>query len=104
MQSNLYWYYEIRKDATYLYSLPTKEVLKALEDTMILQKTTSQSYCNKEGVPWMNIAVVNSDKGNYGREEHFNSEHVNMISVVGSKSSPENEHFYINMLTAVRKN
>ena len=51
--------------------------------------------------PWISVVAVNSHHGNYGKDEDFNSEWVNLIAIVGSKSDPENEILYVNMLTEV---
>ena len=101
MWSHLYWYYEIRGNAAYGLQLPTHIVLKALEDTGVLEMKSSQTYCNKGGFPWISVIAVNSNNGSYGLPEHFNSEQVNLIAVVGSKSAPENEQFYIKLLTGI---
>ena len=101
MWSPFYWYYEIRHDAAYSGKLPTNVVLEILENIPVLQKKDNQVFCNQEGFPWVDIVAVNSDNGNYGRPENFNSEWVNLITVVGSKSAPENEALYITLLTEI---
>lgn len=101
MWSNLYWYYEVRGNATYSRTLPTTIVLEVLENTRMLKKRRGQTFSNEDGYPWMDIVVVNSDSGNYGRKEHFNSETVNLIAVVGSRQAPENEEFYIGLLSSI---
>jgi len=101
MWSPFYWYYEIRYDEAYSQKLPTRVVLEVLEDIPVLQKKDNQAFCNQEGFPWIDILAVNSDNGNYGRPESFNSESVNLIAVVGSKSAPENEALYMALLTEI---
>lgn len=79
----------------------TSDVLNILDNTGKLQRTGNQQFSNIESYPWISIVAVNSDNGSYGRDEHFNSEWVNLIAVVGSKSNPENEILYVNMLTEI---
>jgi hypothetical protein len=101
MSSNLYLYYEIRGNETYSQRLLTNDVLNVLDNTEKLQRTGNQLFCNIQGFPWISIIAVNSSNGNYGRDADFKSEWVNLIAVVGSKSDPENEILYVNMLTEI---
>jgi hypothetical protein len=101
MWSNLYFYYEIRGNAVYTRCLPTDTVLKVLENTQVLKKSSKQTFLNEDGYPWMDIVVVDSNNGNFGREEHFDSETVNLIAVVGSRQLPDNEKFYMEFLTGI---
>lgn len=104
MWSHLYWYYEIRGDETYSQKLLTSDVVTALENTGKLRRTGHQRFSNLENFPWINLVAVNSKGGNYGRDEDFNSERVNLIAVVGSKSNPENERMYVALLTKIAEN
>ncbi|TWF42917.1 hypothetical protein FHW36_102679 [Chitinophaga polysaccharea] len=104
MWSYLYWYYEIRGNATYNQKILTSEVLNVLENTGKLCRTAHQQFSNLENFPWINIVAVHSKDGNYGRDEDFNSEWVNLIAVVGSKSNPENEALYVTLLTQIAEN
>ncbi|HEY9260539.1 hypothetical protein [Chitinophaga sp.] len=101
MWSHLYWYYEIRANGTYSERLLTKEVLTILGNTGKLRPIGNQQFCNIENAPWMSVIAVNSHNGTYGRDQDFNSEWVNLIAIVGSKSNPENERFYVSMLTDI---
>lgn len=101
MWSHLYWYYEIRGNEIYSQKLPTNDVLNVLENTGKLQRIDNQQFCNTENFPWISVIAVYSHNGNYGRDEGFNSEWVNLIAIVGSKSNPENEILYVNMLTEI---
>lgn len=101
MWSHLYWYYEIRGNETYSQSVLTSDVLNILDNTGKLKRTGNQQFSNIEGFPWISVLAVNSDDGSYGRHENFNSERVNLIAVVGSKSNPENEILYVNLITEI---
>jgi hypothetical protein len=101
MWSTLYWYYEVRGDATYTRSLPTATVLRVLESTGALKKKERQTFVNKDDYPWMEIVVVDSDNGNFGSKKHFNSKTVNLISVVASRRTPENEAFYVAFFSGI---
>ncbi|WP_436491527.1 hypothetical protein [Chitinophaga sp. ARDCPP14] len=101
MWSHLYWYYEIRGNETYSQQLLTNDVLSVLENTGKLKAKGNQEFCNMEGLPWINVTAINSRNGSYGRAEDFNSEWVNLIAIIGSRSTPENETFYISLLTDI---
>lgn len=101
MWSHLYWYYEIRGSETYSQRLSTNDVLKVLENTGKLHRRGNQEFCNIENFPWISVVAVNSHNGNYGRDADFNSQWVNLIAIVGSKSNPENEILYVSMLTEI---
>lgn len=101
MWSPFYWYYEIRGNETYSQRLPTNDVLNILDNTGKLQRIGNQQFRNTADFPWISVIAVNSDNGNYGRKEHFNSEWINLIAIVGSKSNPENEGLYVSMLTEI---
>ena len=101
MWSHLYWYYEIRGNNTYSEKLLTSDVLNVLENTGKLRSTGNQQFCNIDPFPWISVTAVNSDNGNYGSAADFNSEWVNLIVIVGSKSNPENENLYVSMLTEI---
>lgn len=101
MWSHLYWYYEIRGNETYSQRLLTSDVLNVLGNTGKLRQTGHQQFSNQENFPWISIVAVNSTGGNYGRDEDFNSEWVNLIAIVGSKSDPENEAAYVSLLTRI---
>lgn len=103
MWSNLYWYYEIRKDASYGESLPTERVLAVLEATGALTRKDKQTFTHKAPFPWVELLAVNSDMGNFGSSHHFNSETVNLVSIVGSRYNPENEQHYIAVFSAVAR-
>ncbi|SFD57373.1 hypothetical protein SAMN05518672_102464 [Chitinophaga sp. CF118] len=75
MWSNLYWYYEIRADENYSKELSTDKIIRILENTGLLKRTTPQTFTNKDSFPWIDVCCVNSDNGNYGRPEHFNSKY-----------------------------
>lgn len=101
MWSHLYWYYEIRGNEIYSQRLLTNDVLDILENTGKLQRIGNQQFSNIESFPWISVIAVSSHNGNYCRDADFNSEWVNLIAIVGSKSSPENEILYVNMLTEI---
>ncbi|WP_343743880.1 hypothetical protein [Chitinophaga sp.] len=97
----MYWYYELRADNTYSQKMLTSDVLSVLGAMGELRRIGNQQFTNMEGFPWMTVAAVNSSNGNYGREEDFNSEWVTLIAVVGSQADPENEAFYVDLLTRI---
>ncbi|MEZ2440249.1 hypothetical protein AB6805_00905 [Chitinophaga sp. RCC_12] len=101
MWSHLYWYYEIRGNETYSQQLLTNDVLSVLENTGKLKAKGNREFCNMEGLPWISVTAINSHNGSYGRAEDFNSEWVNLIAIIGSKSTSENENFYISLLTDI---
>lgn len=101
MWSPLYWYYEIRGNENYSQRLPTHDVLNVLDNTGKLQPTGHQQFRNIENFPWIDVIAVNSDNGSYGSKEHLNSEWINLIAIVGSKSNPENEALYVSLLTEI---
>lgn len=101
MWSPLYWYYEIRGNKIYSERLPTDDVLSVLKNTGKLQPVSNRQFCNIESFPWISVTAVNSNNGNYGNPADFNSEWVNLIVIVGSKSNPENEILYVSLLTEI---
>jgi hypothetical protein len=101
MWSHLYWYYEIRGNETYSQRLLTNDVLHVLDNTGKLQRIDNQRFSNIASFPWISVIAVNSHNGSYGRAEDFNSEWVNLIAIVASKSNPEDEPLYVNLLTEI---
>jgi len=101
MWSPLYWYFELRSDDTYSRQLPTDLVLKVLEGTGVLLRKEKQLFYNVEGFPWIDVSAINSRNGCYGNFQDFNSELVNLIAVIGSKSDPSYESLYIDLLMGI---
>lgn len=101
MWSNLYWYYKIRGDKTYNQRMLTSDVLNVLDNTGELQRIDNQEFSNIENFPWISVVAVDSNNGNYAVDAGYNSEWVNLVAVVGSKSDPQNEFLYVNMLTRI---
>jgi hypothetical protein len=101
MWDPLTWYYDIRSDAEYSRELPTDVIIKVLKNTGVLKRTAPQSFTNKDDFPWLDITAIKSNNGNYGHKEDFNSQYCNLIAVVASKSNPDDEAKYVELLTKV---
>ncbi|MBO9732481.1 MAG: hypothetical protein J7623_27815 [Chitinophaga sp.] len=101
MWSNLYLYYEIRGSSDYSQQLHTDMVLKVLENTGVLVKVAPRQFCNIDTFPWMNITAIYTKDGNYGRPESFNSKWVTMLAITASKSDPELEAVYVQLLSDI---
>lgn len=101
MWSHLYWYFELRKDATYRHSLQTDFVRNILMETGVFEEEKDQAFRSKKAFPSLHAIAINSEKGSYGSPRHFNSAEVNMISIIGSKSQIENESFYKTLLISI---
>lgn len=97
MWSNLYWYYELRGNEARSHYLPARTIFEAFEDTGVLEKKQSQVYSNKEGTPWIHVIAINSASG----PRQYDNETINIIHVIGSKQEPDNERFYIDLLSGI---
>lgn len=106
MWSHIYWYFEIRSNASYTAKLPIAVLIKTLEDTGVLQENSPHRFVNKEGFPWINVDCYYSTDGSFGRPDSYMDDFCTIISVVGSKNDPKNEQRYKHLLTdiAIRLN
>ena len=91
MWSNQYWYYNIRCDANYSRSVPTEKIVVFLEGISVLKKKGALTFTNQPNFPWLNIACVNSNDGNFTGDLTTQTDNINLITIVASKPSLENE-------------
>jgi len=101
MWSNQYWYYNIRSDANYSHSLPTNEIIAVLENIQVLRKEGFQMFRNQEDFPWLYVACVFSDNGNFSCDPSYQTEQINLIDIVASRRVPENERRYLELLKSI---
>ncbi len=101
MWSNLYGYYEIRNDAGYTKSLPTKNIVQVLLDAGVFHQKYPLIFENKDPFPWLNISVVYTTDGGFAVGEKSTSEISTLLSIVTSKRY--HQDVYLPVLIEVAK-
>ncbi|MGZ3778253.1 MAG: hypothetical protein ACXVI9_12085 [Mucilaginibacter sp.] len=78
--------------------MPTIDIVKILENTGVLKHKGPQTFINEENFPWINIACVNSNKGNFAQNDSDSTEVCNLIAIVVSRQGASNEIKYVELL------
>lgn len=85
MWSNLYAYYNIRSDKSYLEFHSTKEIIRVLKNTDVLRETDPMIFGNTSSFPWVTIGIAQTANSNFSIDDDANYEAANLLSVVTSK-------------------
>lgn len=97
-------YYEIRGDETYSKQLLTSLIIQVLENAGSLKRKGSQEFENADSFPPLTLTAINSDKGNFGRPEQFNSKFCNMIDIITYEINDEvAQARYMDLFTKIAK-
>lgn len=101
MWSSFYQYYQIRKDKRRSQLVDTKKVRAIITSFSSFTAKGNLIFHSDTDKPWMTITLVQTKDGNYAVNELADYKEINLIEVITSRKSTDNEAWYLSILKTI---